>query len=667
MGQTLSTSIGVGPLSTVTSASGSRVNVSGVPSLGALSVSTAGTLTAFDISMQQAQARFSAIGEQADNGQSLPPSGRLLPAASSETNAAAMAEASAVQIGVDSAAKVTQAAAEQATERLVVKQSLPSVMTSDSVLASRSKQHSDDASDTSLSVDATLKQVDQYRRADLAVAVDSALQRLANRAEHVGNGVSTNASTNASTSATTVTAARVAPVASADASLMLADAEMQAESAGVEMSVAPQAASVRAGLTDNQATLHESLARLRLSAAATSATQPAASSALAANTATYAEEIQATTQTTTGRPEEGGIEGNIEGSIERSIEVDRLNQASRGRSESNSIELRAADFDASTVSDVATESVATQPPDTVSTELSQERSQERSQELLAAELQTNELQANGLPSSLLKGAAMSESNAALLSQREIAGNVGGSHVLQTPRVGNDGVPASLTPQAATPVTGQHLESANTSAASAFSVADVRAKLQATDSEKSTTLELSRGGENRVESQKDTALSSFAESLASVSKATRNAQEVPQTVMPNGLRPGSVSWGQAVNDRVMLMASKNGQFAEIQLDPPELGSLQVKLQVKNDQVSVVFNTPHGSTREALEQNMPRLREMFADQGLNLSDSSVEDQGGKQQREESKSETALAGYQSDRVDDARAEASVTESLSLVDYYA
>jgi len=82
---------------------------------------------------------------------------------------------------------------------------------------------------------------------------------------------------------------------------------------------------------------------------------------------------------------------------------------------------------------------------------------------------------------------------------------------------------------------------------------------------------------------------------------------------------------------------------------------------------VLKTPQCSVRDALEQNMPRLREMFADQGLNLSESSVEDHSRGNQREDSGSGSSFMGYQSDIVDDGQVETVVGESLSLVDYYA
>ena len=141
-------------------------------------------------------------------------------------------------------------------------------------------------------------------------------------------------------------------------------------------------------------------------------------------------------------------------------------------------------------------------------------------------------------------------------------------------------------------------------------------------------------------------------------------------MPQGMKPGMPVWNQAINERIMMLSTQNGRFAEIQLDPPELGSLQVKLQVKNDQVSIVFNTPHASVREALEQGLPRLREMFEEQGLSLGDASVDDQAEQQARDE---EAESTGYGQAASTDGSSnvvegeQVMQQESLSLVDYYA
>ena len=89
-----------------------------------------------------------------------------------------------------------------------------------------------------------------------------------------------------------------------------------------------------------------------------------------------------------------------------------------------------------------------------------------------------------------------------------------------------------------------------------------------------------------------------------------------------------SWGEAVGRQVMLMSANNLQQAQITLDPPDLGPLQVKVNTQQDQTSIVFTSHHASVRDALEQSIPRLREMFEQQGLNLADVNV---GGQEQRQ------------------------------------
>ncbi|MBN3563519.1 flagellar hook-length control protein FliK [Aliamphritea spongicola] len=170
---------------------------------------------------------------------------------------------------------------------------------------------------------------------------------------------------------------------------------------------------------------------------------------------------------------------------------------------------------------------------------------------------------------------------------------------------------------------------------------------------------------------------FADSLSaslansSAVRAEKAGAEPHQLQMQQGLRPGNPAWGQAVSDRVVWLASQNGKVAEIRLDPPELGSLNVKLEIKNEQVSVVFNTPHASVKDSLEQSLPRLREMFAEQGLELADSSVEDQSS-QQREDTQQREAFAsgGYGAEGELDDEPEViagQAAQSISMVDYYA
>ena len=84
------------------------------------------------------------------------------------------------------------------------------------------------------------------------------------------------------------------------------------------------------------------------------------------------------------------------------------------------------------------------------------------------------------------------------------------------------------------------------------------------------------------------------------------------------------WGQQVGDRVQWMIGHNLQQADIHLNPPELGSLQVHIQVHGDQANVNFSSPHALVRHALDDAIPRLREMMNETGLILGDVNVSGQ-------------------------------------------
>jgi len=100
-------------------------------------------------------------------------------------------------------------------------------------------------------------------------------------------------------------------------------------------------------------------------------------------------------------------------------------------------------------------------------------------------------------------------------------------------------------------------------------------------------------------------------------------------VPVGQQP---QWSQAVGQRVLWMAAQNLASAELRLDPPDLGPMQVKVSVHNDQISVNFTSAQATVREALDQGSARLREMFESEGLDLVNVDVSDQSEQQLAEE-----------------------------------
>ena len=94
------------------------------------------------------------------------------------------------------------------------------------------------------------------------------------------------------------------------------------------------------------------------------------------------------------------------------------------------------------------------------------------------------------------------------------------------------------------------------------------------------------------------------------------QPEPFPALPVAPRVGSAEWGGAVGEKMVWMANQSHQVAELHLNPPNLGPLEVRLTINNDQASALFVSHHSAVREAIETALPRLREMLADNGIML---------------------------------------------------
>lgn len=75
------------------------------------------------------------------------------------------------------------------------------------------------------------------------------------------------------------------------------------------------------------------------------------------------------------------------------------------------------------------------------------------------------------------------------------------------------------------------------------------------------------------------------------------------------------WQKAFSQRVVWSVGNN-QSAQLRIHPAELGRIDIQVNVENDKASVVFNTQHGTVKEAIELALPRLREMLSEQGIDL---------------------------------------------------
>jgi flagellar hook-length control protein FliK len=129
--------------------------------------------------------------------------------------------------------------------------------------------------------------------------------------------------------------------------------------------------------------------------------------------------------------------------------------------------------------------------------------------------------------------------------------------------------------------------------------------------------------------------------------------------------GTSAWAQEIGTRMIMMTERGQHSASLRLSPEHLGPLEVRIAVRDDQASVWFGAAHADTRAAIEQALPKLRELFAEQGLSLADAGVHHQAP---REQGKSVFNHGADAVNGADDAGATATpIAIKLGLVDAYA
>jgi flagellar hook-length control protein FliK len=131
--------------------------------------------------------------------------------------------------------------------------------------------------------------------------------------------------------------------------------------------------------------------------------------------------------------------------------------------------------------------------------------------------------------------------------------------------------------------------------------------------------------------------------AAPSDATRVQTPVAHIEQP----VGGNAWHDAVGHQVTWMVEQQVGRAELRLHPAHLGPIEVSVTVNNDEVNVSFQASHPATREALENSLPRLRELLGHSGLSLGQASVSQQfaGGERTPERSQAPERGGGSQFD----------------------
>lgn len=104
-----------------------------------------------------------------------------------------------------------------------------------------------------------------------------------------------------------------------------------------------------------------------------------------------------------------------------------------------------------------------------------------------------------------------------------------------------------------------------------------------------------------------------------------APAAPLTVAYAGVATpiGHPAFGTDLAHRVLLFTGQRVNSAEISVSPAELGPIKVSIELRGQEAAVQFAAAHATTRAAIEDALPRLREMLAAQGLQLTQADVGD--------------------------------------------
>ncbi len=194
-----------------------------------------------------------------------------------------------------------------------------------------------------------------------------------------------------------------------------------------------------------------------------------------------------------------------------------------------------------------------------------------------------------------------------------------------------------------------------------------------------------GGSKLLNANSENAASRASSSLAQLAAASTGTAAAPAEAGALQSRPaaqfqamaaldglaqkvpvGRPEWHTAMAEKILVMATQRLTSADIQLDPPELGQLQVRVTLNQEQAAVQFASPHSVVREALDQTAHRLREMFAAEGMNLVDVDVSDQSFAQGEQQSKGGGQDQGGGGDQESLMDEPVLVKTSLNLVDHF-
>lgn len=131
--------------------------------------------------------------------------------------------------------------------------------------------------------------------------------------------------------------------------------------------------------------------------------------------------------------------------------------------------------------------------------------------------------------------------------------------------------------------------------------------------------------------------------------------------------GNNKWMSDFAGKIRIMTQSNFSVAELNLNPADLGAIEIRIQTLDEGALVNFFTSNSATKEIIDESLPRLRELLADSGISLQQSDVSDQREKQNvQREGISEWNSDSEQHNTTPEIVLNKQRTVSTSLIDHY-
>lgn len=129
------------------------------------------------------------------------------------------------------------------------------------------------------------------------------------------------------------------------------------------------------------------------------------------------------------------------------------------------------------------------------------------------------------------------------------------------------------------------------------------------------------------------------SINNIGTNLRSAQ-IDSVNLPEIKTPvSSPDWGPALNQRITWMVANSLQNANITVNPPNLGPLEINIQTDQNKTNVQFIVSSSEVRQAIQDAIPSLGKMLESSGLQLGQADINSRSYSQNRENAKTETQI----------------------------